>query len=56
MGLQTARAEATAAALRIVEDQRAIDAAAVAEQHREELTAAQSKHCHYSLFKREIIV
>lgn len=40
--LQSARAEATAAALHIVEDQRAADTTAVAEQHREELTAAQS--------------
>lgn len=44
VALQSARAEATAAALRGVEDQRAADAAAVAEQHKEELNAAQSNN------------
>lgn len=47
VGLQTARAEATAAALRLVEDQRAVDATIAAEQHKEELTAAQSKLSNY---------
>lgn len=41
--LQAARAEATAAQLRVLEDQRAVDTAALAEQHKEELTAAHSE-------------
>ncbi|XP_050558925.1 restin homolog isoform X9 [Spodoptera frugiperda] len=40
--LQTARAEATAAALRMMEDQRAADMAAANENHREELAAAHT--------------
>ena len=41
--LQTDRAETTAAALRALEDQRSAEAAAMMEQHKEELNAAQSK-------------
>ncbi|XP_026329809.1 CAP-Gly domain-containing linker protein 1 isoform X6 [Hyposmocoma kahamanoa] len=40
--LQSARAEATAAQLRALEDQRAAETAALAEQHKEELTAAHT--------------
>lgn len=43
LDLQTARAEATATALRMTEDQRAADTIAAAEQHREELAAAHSE-------------
>lgn len=41
--LQAARAEATVAQLRALEDQRATETAALAEQHKEELTAAHSE-------------
>ncbi|XP_053625792.1 restin homolog isoform X12 [Plodia interpunctella] len=40
--LQAARAVSTAAALQALEDQRSAEAAVVADQHREELTAAQT--------------
>lgn len=40
--LQAARAETTAAALRALEEQRSAETAAIAEQHKEELTAAHS--------------
>lgn len=43
LDLQSARAEATATALRMMEDQRAADTAAAVEQHREELAAAHSE-------------
>lgn len=47
VALQAARAETTAAALRALEDQRTAEMNAVAEQHKEELAAAQSKRkCH----------
>lgn len=41
--LQAARADTTAAALQALEDQRSAEAAAIAEQHKEELTAAHSE-------------
>ncbi|XP_013194535.2 CAP-Gly domain-containing linker protein 2 isoform X2 [Amyelois transitella] len=40
--LQAARADTTAAALQALEDQRSAEAAVIAEQHKEELTAAQT--------------
>ncbi|XP_045542860.1 CAP-Gly domain-containing linker protein 2 isoform X4 [Papilio machaon] len=42
VALQSARADTTAAALKALEDQRTIEVAAVAEQHKEELSAAHT--------------
>lgn len=41
VALQAARAETTSAALRALEDQRSAEISALAEQHKEELVAAQ---------------
>lgn len=44
MALQVARAETSAAAMRVMDEQRAAEHAAALEHHREELNAAHSKN------------
>lgn len=50
VALQAARAETTAATLRVLEDQRSAEMSALAEQHKEELVAAQSKYTPFIIF------